>query len=325
METPNILKKQDVYIIEYPEAVKFADTQNSVFWTADEIDVSKDVQDIMTGMTDAERYATIEVLKLFTQYELAIGNEYWGERVKQDFQRPDIQRMANSFSYFEINVHAPFYNKLNEALHLNTHGFLNEYKQDPVLSSRMTFIDEQLNSPDILHSLGVFSMVEGAILYSNFAFLKHFQSQGKNKMLNVVRGINFSVRDENLHNEGGAWLFRTLLKESNLSDYETDKLFENIRDAAKHIREHEHRIIAKMFTKGPIDGITQIQMNNFIDSRINLCLKKIGIDKLFDVTYNPIAEWFYKGINSYTFHDFFTGTGNQYNRKWDESKLGWTN
>ena len=80
---------------------------------------------------------------------------------------------------------------------------------------------------DILKSIAVFSMIEGAILYSSFAFLKHFQAEGKNKLVNVTAGINFSVRDENLHSMAGAWLFKTLLAECELSDEEIEKLKKN--------------------------------------------------------------------------------------------------
>ena len=76
-----------------------------------------------------------------------------------------------------------------------------------------------------------------------------------------------------------------------------------------------------IFEEGSIDGITDKQMKNFVQSRINLVLKELGVDKLFDVKYNPIAEWFYDNINSLRLHDFFQTTGDQYNRNWSEEKF----
>ena len=172
---PNIMKTKEAYILEYPIAIEFAQKQNEVFWTAEEISVEKDIQDIMVNMTEAERHGVITVLKLFTLYELFAGDEYWGEKVKNWFPNPSVRMMANSFSYFEINVHAPFYNKLNEALHLNTEEFYMSYVQDETLKKRMAFIGKIVDSENVLESLGVFSMIEGAVLYSSFAFLKHFR------------------------------------------------------------------------------------------------------------------------------------------------------
>ena len=322
-----LLKKQPAYLLEYPQFVELAKQQNEVFWLAEEIEVSKDIQDIMVEMSEAESHGVITVLKLFTLYELIAGDEYWGGRIKRRFNNPSVHMMANSFSFFEINVHAPFYNKLNEALNLNTEEFYTSYVDDPILKERMDMVDDIVRNKDDLMSIGVFSLIEGAVLYSSFAFLKHFQSQGKNKLLNVVRGINFSVRDENLHAMGGALLYNTLkaeMKEAGKDDDYFAEVERKIIEASNSIYEHESRIVDMIFEKGKIAGITDVQMKHFIESRINLCLKQIGIDPTFDVKYNPISDWFYNGINSYQFNDFFTGIGNQYNRNWDETGFTWS-
>lgn len=321
-EIPQILQEGGMEVL-YPYAQEITDKQNSVFWTHAEIELEKDIQDILVNITEAERHGVLTVLKLFTQYELKAGEEYWGGRIKEAFKRHEIQEMAASFSFFESCVHKRFYNKINELLHINTDEFHNSYKEDETLSSRMEFVDKALNDEDLLYSLGVFSMVEGAILYSNFAYLKHFQSQGKNKMKNLVAGINFSLRDENLHSVGGAWLFKTLLAESKLTPEEQTNLFERIYVAAEKMREHEHRICDMIFEKGRHDGITSHQLKNFADSRIDLCLEQIGLRPQFKPASNPIGDWFYLGISQTVIHDFFQAVGSQYNRNWSEEAFEW--
>lgn len=189
--------KTNSFVVHYPDAISNSREQIKIFWTDEEIKVDKDVHDILTNFSESERHATITVLKLFTLYELKAGADYWLGRFMRTYPRPELQRMAATFGFFELAVHKPFYNKINEALHLNTDEFYESYINDPILKERMEFIDSCISSKDDLFSVGTFSMVEGGILYSAFAFLKHFQSKGKNKLLNVVRGINFSVRDEN--------------------------------------------------------------------------------------------------------------------------------
>lgn len=321
---PRLLQRKTEYTVEYPAAVAFAEAQNDIFWTDKEIKVEKDIQDLRVNMTEAESHAVLTVLKLFTHYEVEIGSEYWLNKVFQRFQHPaDIQRMANAFSFFELNVHAPFYNKINEALMINTKEFYNSWRADPVLVERMAFLDQFIDSDDLPLSLAVFSMMEGAVLYSSFAFLKHFQTKGKNMLTNVVRGINFSVRDENLHAEAGAWLQRTLVGEMGLGATAKELLKRDILAAAKLIYEHECRIIDLIFAKGDIRGINALDLKTFVASRINLCLANLGIEPLFDIGENPIADWFYDSINSIQFHDFFTGMGSEYQRNWDESRFIW--
>lgn len=321
---PRITTPNTTYTLnDYPKALEFADLQNSVFWPHTEIKVKKDIQDILVNMTEAERHGVLTVLKLFTKYELIVGNEYWGNKIKKWYPRPEIECMADCFAFFETNVHARFYNKINEELHLNTPEFYNSYVEDETLKGRVDFLNDALDSEDKLYALAVFAMIEGAVLYSSFAFLKHFQSQGKNKLVHIVSGIDFSVRDENIHHEAGCWLFLTHLAESMLLPEVLTALYAKIYRAAEIIREHEHRIVDMIFEKGTIEGITKVQMKNFVDSRLDLCLQNLGLSAKFTPASNPIGEWFYLGITAAKMHDFFAKQGNQYHRDWTETAFVW--
>jgi len=325
VDSPRLMTKTESFVVDYPQAVEFTNKQLKIFWLPDEIKVEKDVQDILVNMTPAEKHGVITTLRLFTLYELKAGAEYWGGRFMRLFPRPELMRMASAFSMFELAVHKPFYNKINELLHLNTDEFYLSYAKDPVLAERMAFIDEIVSGADPLMSLAGFSMVEGAVLYSSFAFLKHFQSKGKNKLNNVVRGINFSVRDENLHSMGGAWAFKQLLEEMSPGKEYMAQLGDKIMAIARRLFEHEHRIVDMIFEKGDIDGVTKEEMQTFVKSRLNVCLSQLGIAPAFSVDpeEDRVSSWFYRGINNYGYNDFFAGAGKEYNRNWDESGFTW--
>lgn len=317
------LEKHLLPVEEYKEPVEFANRQLKIFWLPDEVKVEKDIQDVLVNFTPQEKHGVIHNLKLFSLYETHAGDEYWGGRFKKMFDGAEFHRMAAVFAMFELAVHAPFYNKINQLLHLDTPEFYLSYQQSDVLSSRMKHINEIINDKDDLVSLAMFSMVEGVILYSSFAYLKHFQSQGKNKLMNLVRGINFSLRDENIHAIAGAWCFKHKAKQLGLTKEQLAVIEDKIRVGATKLYEHECEIIKITFEEGNHDGITETQMVHFVESRINECLKELGFSKMFDVKWNPIAEWFYKAINDYSFNDFFSGMGNQYHRNWDESSFVW--
>ena len=319
-----LLDRKTTYTVDYPKALEFVDTQMGILWLPDEIKVEKDVQDILVNMTEAERHGVITTLKLFTMYELIVGGEYWQNVVFNEFHHPaDIQRMAKCFSFMELCVHAPFYSKINEVLGLANDKFYTEYLDDRSLKERIDFLNSYTDANDhtLQEALLALAFAEGVILYSNFAFLKHFQSQGKNKLGNIVRGINMSARDEALHSEASAWLLRTLLSE--YPAYDVPALAEEARKMAKVVYEHECAIIDKIFEKGKIDDITDVQMKHFVESRINLVLSNLGFEKMFDVKYNPIGEWFYNGINNYIANDFFAGQGREYRRDWEEQAFTW--
>lgn len=321
MQTPT-----DIFRIEYPEIEEFTREQLKVFWTADEIKVEKDIQDIKTNLTTAEQHGVFTTLKLFTLYEMKAGSDYWTDRFMKMFPRHEFAGMSATFGMFELAVHKPFYNKINELLHATDDSFYTEYKHNPILSARMKSIDEVVDKTDPFVSLACFSIVEGAILYSSFAFLKHFQSLGKNKLMNVVRGINFSVRDENIHALAGAWCFNKLKHELNRGGIADDgwvRLMEEIYTFALNVAEHEKEIINMIFEDGDIEGITKEDMHHFVQNRIDFCLGNLGLDYLFNAPHSKINDWFYKGINNYQFNDFFTGAGREYTRDWNEKGFVW--
>ena len=310
-------------VAEYPIILEMIEKQNSVFWTHTEIKMEKDIHDILVNMSEAERYGIIEALKLFTKYEIFAGAEYWGGRFKSIYPRTEFQEMSACFGYFELAVHKRFYQRINELLHLHTDEFYDSFADEPVLKNRVDFLDAMVNDEDHFLSVAVFSLLEGAILYTTFAYLKHFQSQGKNKVKALVSGIDFSVRDENLHAEAGAYVFRVDVQQSHLSPERQLSLYAKIYKAAEILREHEHAIADRIFSKGRVDGITAHQLKNFADSRIDMCLQNLGLSAVYNPASNPIAEWFYLGLSSAKMHDFFNSQGNQYNRNWSEDAFDW--
>lgn len=303
--------------------VEFTNRQLKIFWLPEEINVEKDIQDVLVNFTPAEKHGVITTLKLFQLYETHAGDEWWGGRFKQMFDGAEWHRMAATFAMFELAIHGPFYNKINKLLHLDDEQFYLQYLENPILKDRIAHIGQIISDSDDLSALAVFSMVEGVVLYSQFAYLKHFQSQGKNKLLNVVRGINFSLRDENLHALASAYAFKVKAKDANLNSEQWEELKLRIKTAVRKIYEHEVEIIKMVFSVGTQDGITEKQMINFVESRINECLGQLGFSQMFEVKYDPISEWFYKAINDYTFNDFFSGISREYVRNWDESQFIW--
>ena len=322
-EIPHI-RQHGGLVAEYPVILEYIEKQMSVFWTHSEIKMEKDVHDILVNMTEAERWGVIEVLLLFTQYEVFAGTEYWNGRFARMYPRIEFQEMAAVFGMTELAIHKRFYQRINELLRIHTNEFYSKFAEEPALKQRIDFLDEMINQQDDdLLSVAVFSMLEGAILYSAFAFLKHFQSQGKNKMKALVSGINFSVRDENLHHEAGAYTFRTDVEQSKMSPEKLQALYAKIYKAAEVLRDHEHTIVDRIFAKGRIEGMTSHQLKNFVDSRIDLCLQNLGLSAMYQPASNPIAEWFYLGISSSKIHDFFNSQGSEYNRNWSEDSFDW--
>lgn len=324
MRQAKITQAKDAYVFDYPQAKEFAVKQMDTFWHPNEIDVNKDVHQMRTDMSPAEYHGICTVLRLFAKYETIVGNEYWGGKIKRAFPNASVELMATTFAFMEIGVHAVFYNRLNEALMIADEEFHNSWKEDETLAERIDFINSVADRDDNLPlSLAAFVLLEGAVLYSSFAFLKSFSSAGRNKLVNVNAGISFSVSDEMLHAEAGAWLFKTLVEEQDLGSLEMGQLASEIIEVAFSIVEHEDRIVDMIFEEGEIENVTPETLKTFVRSRINMCLRMMGVAEIFSIDYNPIAEWFYGTATGYSMVDTFFKVSSEYERSASEADFSW--
>ena len=330
-KTEPVYQRVEGWQQDYPSITAMADSQMHAFWPWDEPEVANDITDLRINCTESERHGIVTTLKLFTQYEIHAGEDYWNERFCGTFKRPEFYRMGSMFAAVEMNSHAPFYNKINEALYLDNAEFYGEWRKSPVLSERMKLIGKLINHEDDLISLGGFSFVEGAVLYSSFAYLKHFQAQdcGKDLIKNICRGVNLSVGDENLHAIGGAAVYQIVKRERKLTDEQQTILNNIMLEIAAKVYEHEHEIVKMIYSKGEIKGLTMKSLDDFVKHRINICLKNLGVEPLFpeEELDGFIESWFYKNINAYQMSDFFTGAGSEYSINWKRERFGrvWRN
>ena len=319
-------EKKEFYSPDYPWALKLIDAQNDVFWKFNETNIEDDFHDLMHNLSESELHGIKETLKLFTLYETQIGNDYWAGLVRKVFKHPELQMLAATNSYFET-IHARAYNEINRCMGLDTEEFYTEYQHDPILADRMGFIEKACEVPkdynalDVLKSLGTFVFVEGAVIYSNFAYIKHFSVNGKNLLKNTNAAIDYSIRDEgNFHVTSGEMLFKSLKEEAELTSEELDELNQHLYKIARKTNEHEERIISKLFLTSKMEA----QLQTFVKSRINEVLQCLELDPLFNgLEENPIKDWFYINVTSLKLTDFFYKKSAQYSRKWKKFKFTW--
>lgn len=327
MQKARIETPKETYTIDYPQAVKASEEQTRIIWFAEELGVEKDENDIRTKCTEGERHGITTVLKLFTQYELMLGgDEFWGAKVAKMFPRPEIQRMAATFSFVELGIHAPFYDLINKSLGIATDEFYSSWKEDNVMRERVAFIEKYANSEDALEATAAFAFMEGVVLFSNFAFLKSFNVGGFNLISHITAGIDASAKDENQHSMASAWLFNQCLAEREqlglIDSQGKQNLRKKIKRIAEKVYEHEEALCAKIFEKGGIRTIEQQDILDFIKDRINIVLSYLQMKPLYEKEEGVVTDWFYSQLNSFKYSDFFSNQQIQYVRSWKKHELG---
>lgn len=302
----------------YPTAKEIMEQQQDVSWTAQEIPVENDIHDYRHVMNEHQLNEVTITLQLFVEIEQTVG-EVWNTIAKW-FPHSEIDGVCTEIARMEKSVHAFFYQKMSDELHIDPEEIAKNQETISVLKAKLKFLKEITSNleKDKMLSLATVAMIEQVLLFSNFAMLKSFQSNGHNLIKNTITGVDFVVQDEQLHGEFASYLFQVLKSENDkFKVYDTANLHSKILEVLSEVVSHEDAVIDYTFSGDiAINDVTGSQLKLFIRSRADETLKLLGYAPIYNIEANPIGDWFYKGSKSIKIHDFFAGITNQYRRSW---------
>jgi len=308
-------KREYFQPFRYPQAFEFLKRQEKIFWNAHEINVERDVHQFHVDFSASEKHMITTILRLFTQYELNVGC-YWSDFVGKKFGGHwEVAAMAKMFSSME-NVHALFYNKLNEGLYLNTPEFYSSYKDNSVLDGnvQITAVNEELS---IEESLARLAFAEGVKLFGSFAVLTSFPRFGK--LRGVENGLRYSIFDEMLHCAASCWLYKEYTKEANTFLSE-----EKIRNIAMRFTVEELALVDLLFQEGEPTGLPKSEVNLFVLHRADKVCEMLGYPPVFEVDKpTELSKWFYTFVNAQEDTDFFVSKATEYQQGWDFGEIIW--
>ena len=285
----------------YPWAVEITTRHEKAHWIEDELDLSEDVSDWKSGkMTLTEKEYVTNVLRLFTQSDVAVGQNYYDQFIPK-FKNNEIRNMLGSFAARE-GIHQRAYALLNETLGLpdsEYHAFL-EYKE---MADKIEYMRKA--DTNTLRGLGlslaksVFN--EGVALFASFVMLLNFQRFGKMKGMGKV--VEWSIRDESMHVEGNSKLFKAFCKEhSRVVDNEFKK---EIYEMSRDIVELEDKFIDLAYELGTVEGLDKSEVKEYIRYITDRRLLQLGMKPNFKVKENPLSwlEWVLNGADHTNFFE----------------------
>ena len=304
----------------YPAAKEIMEKQQDVSWTEMEIPVEKDIHTYRHTLTPEQLNLVTVTLQLFVETEQKVG-DVW-EQIASWFPHSEIDGMCTEIARMEKCVHAFFYQKMSDVLNIDPEDTARDQENIQVLKSKLQFLGDITSNASANKplTLATVTLIEQVLLFSNFAMLKSFQSNGHNLIKNTITGVDFVVQDETLHGSAAAYLFQTMIDEDGRDGHNIDMvaLEYDIRHLLDLVIAHEDSIIDYTFSAhAAINDITPGQLKTFIRSRANEALQILGMDPYCVLDReNPIAVWFYKDADSIKMHDFFVSGTSQYRRSW---------
>jgi glutaredoxin 3 len=301
----------------YPWAVELTKKHEEIHWTEDEVELSEDVQDWRTKLNEQEKEFITHILRLFTQSDVQVGENYH-EMMIPRFKNNEIRNMLSSFATRE-GVHQRAYALLNDTLGLpdeDFHKFL-EYRE---MSSKLDFMKEgNINTHTglaLVLAQSVFN--EGMSLFASFVMLLNFQRFGKMKGMGTV--VEWSIRDETMHVQGNAKLFREFCEEH--PRVVNDELKSKIYEMAKNAVKLEDKFIKLAFKGNEIQGLTEEEVKGYIRHIADRRLLQLGMKTMFKAKDNPLP-WLDWVLNGASHDNFFEKRVTEYSVNGMEGDWGW--
>lgn len=315
IETPNPLFGK----YNYPEAKELMEKQQDVTWAAQEIPVEGDKPDYLVNMNNAQRNLAVTTLQSFVEVEQQVG-EVW-ETFAKWFPHSEIQGACMEIARMEKSVHAFFYQKMSDVLNIDPEEIAEQQQSIKAIKNKLLMLKQITSNLEANKPLSLFtvSAIEQSLLFGNFAMLKSFKANGHNLIKKTLTGVDYVIQDEQLHGVFASFLHNTYLKETAEAKivFDIEQHKQNCLKVIHEIVEHEDAVIDYVYKDhDKINDIVPDELKSFIRARADQVLIDNGFEPYYKIVVNPIADWFYQGINSIKVHDFFSASTTQYRRNW---------
>lgn len=305
----------------HPEYVTRAIEHDGLHWIEAEASLQKDVNQWRTGVvTEGEKNHLIQILRLFTQSDEAVGGAYvdvFLPRVKNN----EARMMMLSFAHRET-IHQRAYALLNDTLGLPESDY-QAFLEFEEMAEKIEFMQDF--DPDTEEGFGLALaktvLNEGMSLFSAFAQLLNYQRpEAGSKMLGMCEIVEWSIRDETMHVSGMSQLFHDYCEQHPhiVTPEFKRKIYEMFRQAV----ELEDNFIDLSFEQGgPVD-MTVEDTKQFIRFIADRRLTQLGLKPNFGVKTNPF-QWLDHIVSGDTQKNFFEGRVTDYNADGMKGEWDW--
>ena len=288
----------------YPWAVELAVRHEKIHWVEQEVSLEDDIAEWKRGkVSEAEKTFITQVLRLFTQSDVAVGSNYY-DKFLPSFRNNEVRGMLGSFAAREA-IHQRAYALLNDSLGL-PEGDYAAFLEYAEMADKIDFMlaGDVGTLSGLGHSLAKAVFNEGVSLFASFIMLLTFQRRGLMKGMGKV--VEWSIRDETLHVEGVSKLFRTFCEEH--PRIVTDEFKKAIYNMAKLVVALEDKFIELVYQDATaslqIEGLTADEVKKYIRYLTDRRLIQLGLRGNYKIKTNPIP-WTETIINAVSHDNFF--------------------
>jgi len=275
-------------------------------WTHNEFNFKSDVQDYHTSLTSEERDVIKRAILLISQVEVAVKS-YWSN-IGKHLPKPEIADMGAVFGGVEV-IHSRAYSEILTKLGLEEE-FTTLLENEPVLN-RVNYLNKYVDrvfeddKKQFLYSLILFTLfTENVSLFSQFYTVLGF-NRFKAVLKDTANVVQYTSKEENLHAEGGMALVNQIRREH--PELFDEELVDRIKEESHVALEAESRLIRWILQGFENEFLSEDILNNYLKSRVNESMKRIGFDIEFDVDESVlgVTQWMDEEVYASALSDFF--------------------
>jgi len=274
--------------------------QQAAHWTAEEIDLSKDIND-WEKLNKDEQHFIKNVLAFFAGSD-GIVNLNLLERFTNDVQILEA-KVAYTYQAMMENVHSEMYSLLIETYikdDKEKNILFNAIEHIPCIKKKAEWALKWIGSTkSFAHRLVAFAVVEGIFFSGSFCSI--FWLKERNLMPGLTSSNEFIARDEGMHCEFACLLYSMLSKKLDL---------ETVHSIFKEAVDIEKEFIIDSLPCNLI-GMNSVLMGEYIEYVADVWIERLGYPKIYKAR-NPFH--FMEAISLEGKTNFFENRPTQYQK-----------
>lgn len=276
---PSDIERYALFPIKYHDIWDYYKKQVAVFWVPEEIDLSSDINDWKSKLTDDERYFIKHILAFFAVSDSIVADNICTRFINEI----DIQEVSFFYSIQMTieNIHAETYSLLVDTFIEDKDEKMKLFdamKHIPSIQKKGMWALRWMNSDASFgERLVAFAVMEGVFFSGCFCSIFWLKKRS------LMNGLTFSneliSRDEGLHRDFACLLFSYLLEKPS-----QERVFEIVSNAV----EIEKEFLSTSFSSNLI-GLNPNSLHTYIEYVADHLLLSLGFETLYK-SRNPF-EW----------------------------------
>jgi ribonucleoside-diphosphate reductase beta chain len=300
--------------VKYNKLQKIEAVARGFFWVPEEVNLSKDANDMKDASEAIVHIFTSNVLRQTALDSLQ------GRAPAQVFTPvcsiPELEAIMSNWSFFETNIHSRSYSHIIRNIYnvpKEVFNTIHDTKEIINMASSVGEYYDKLHTLNCKKEIGIevgeqehinaiWLALHASYALEAFRFMVSFATSlamVENKMF-MGNGniISLILQDELLHKEWTAWMINQVIKEdSRFAKAKIDCEPEVLKIYQDVIRE-EKEWAAHLFKKGPVIGLNERIMIDFVDYNAVDALKQIGIKYWNPAPKTTPIPWFNKHMDT---------------------------